>query len=661
VGCGISLGVRQGEVVTSHGRKGGTVNEGSLCVKGRFGIAEFVAGFDRLKSPIVRKDGELVGVEWDEALDVVARRLAEYKPDEVAVIASAKCTNEDTYVTQKFARVALGTNNIDNQARLYSARSAAALTRAFGQGAMTNSIEDITGAACILAIGTDTTTTHPVVGQKIKKAVRNGTKLIVADSHKNNLAHLASVWLPHKPGTAMPLLMGMMRVIVDEGLMDSAFIKERCENFEAFEESLKAFPLNVVEQITGVPAEKIIEAARIYANSGPAAILYGPEFVRNSHGTDSIDAAANLAMLTGNVGKPSSGVNPLTAQNNGQGACDMGAAPDYYPGYQPVASASAKAKFEAAWECSLNSSPGLGLREMIESAASKKIKAAYLIGTNPVLSEPDAERIRESLAALEFLVVQDVFLTDTAKLAHVVLPACTAAEKDGTFTNTERRVQRVRRAADTIGDSRPDWEITCQLARKMGKKGFDFGDPAAIMEEIAGVTPIYGGISHERLETGSLYWPCPDKNSAGTTMLHVGAFAGGKGQFMPLKYSQPEKLTDGTYPLALTLGRSLYSTQTGTLTRKVSGLGKLRGVDTVEINPEDSAALQIKDGDKVKLTSRTGQISVKAKVTDAQPKGTVFMVFPFRTQTTLLNDLIRDKQFKLPESMVCAVQIAKAA
>jgi len=322
---------------------------------------------------------------------------------------------------------------------------------------------------------------------------------------------------------------------------------------------------------------------------------------------------------------------------------------------------SVKSKFEAAWGCSLNSAKGLSLTEMFDAAARKQIKAAYIIGANPVVGEPDSDNVKKALEALEFRVVQDVFLTDTAKMADVVLPGVTAAEKDGTFTNTERRVQRVRKAADTVGDSRPDWQITCQLAQKMGKKGFEFDDPSKIMEEIASLTPIYGGISYERLEAGGLHWPCPDKESAGTPVLHVGAFAGGKGQFVPLKYGEPGKPTDSTYPLMLTLGRSLYITQTGTLARKVSGLTKLRGQDAVEMNPEDALALQIKDGDKVKITSKTGEIGVKAKVTDAQPKGAVFMVFPFRTQTTLLNEPVRDPEFKLPKYAACAVKVQKAA
>ncbi len=659
VGCGISLGTRQGEVVQSHGRKEGTVNKGCLCVKGRFGIPEFVHGFDRLKSPMVKKDGEMVSVEWDEALDVIVKKFVEYESNEVAVIASTKCTNEDTYVTQKFARVALGTNNIDNQARLYSSPSVAGLARAFGIGAMTNSAEELAGAACILAIGTDTTVTHPIIGQKIRNAVRNGVKLIVANNRDNNLVRISNLRLRNKPGTDVVLLMGMIRVIVDEGLLNSAFIKERCENFNAFMESLKAFPLDVVEQITGVPAEKITEAARIYATSDPAAIVYGPEFVQSSNGTDSIYAVVNLAMLTGNIGKPSSGVNALVSQNNGQGACDMGAVPDFYPGYQSLDDSSVKSKFEAAWGCSLDSSRGLSLTEIFDAASKKQIKAVYLIGANPVLGEPDSNHIKESLEALEFLVVQDIFLTETAKLADVVLPATSFAEKDGTFTNTERRVQRVRRAIDPVGDSQPDWWITCQLGQKMGKTGFDFDAPFQIMEEIASLVPIYGGISYERLEDSGLHWPCPDKESEGTPVLHTGTFTGVTGQFIPLEYKPSEELTDADYPLLLTLGRSLYFTQTGTINKKVSGLSKLRGQDSVEMNPEDASALQVKDGDKVKVISRTGEVVVKTKVTDAQPKGTVFMVFPFKTQTSILSAAVRDPVYKLPRYAACAVKIEK--
>jgi predicted molibdopterin-dependent oxidoreductase YjgC len=318
-----------------------------------------------------------------------------------------------------------------------------------------------------------------------------------------------------------------------------------------------------------------------------------------------------------------------------------------------------KSKFEAAWGCSLDSSKGLSLTEIFDAASKKQIKAVYIIGTNPVLGGLDADHIKESLAALEFLVVQDIFLTETAKLADVVLPAVSFAEKDGTFTNTERRVQRIRRAIDPVGDSQPDWWITCQLGKKMGKTGFDFDAPSKIMEEIASLVPIYGGISYGRLEDSGLQWPCSDKESEGTSVLHTGTFTGGTGQFIPLEYKPSEELTDANYPLLLTLGRSLYFTQTGTLNRKVSGLSKLRGQDSVEMNHEDASALQVKDGDKVKVISRTGELVVKTKVTNAQSKGTVFMVFPFKTQTSLLSAPARDPVYKLPRYAACAVKIEK--
>jgi formate dehydrogenase alpha subunit len=660
VGCGTNLGVRQTEVVVSHGKKEDSVNIGSLCVKGRFGIPGFVHSSKRLTSPLVRKNGELSKATWDEALDLVAGKLKSYKADEVAVIASAKCTNEDTYVAQKFARVVLGTNNIDNSARLSLLPSFKGLTSSFGIGAMTNSIDEISNAAGILALDIDLTVTHPIIGLKVKNAVHNGAKLIVVSTRGIDLNRFASLWLQIKPETETALLMGMMRVIVEERLLDSEYISKRCKDFEPFKKSLAALSLNDIAKITGVSAEKIAEAARMYATSKSATILYGTDFVRSGNGTDNVSAVANMAMLTGNVGKASSGVCPLVAQNNAQGAGDMGASPDFYPGYQAVSDASVKAKFETAWKCSLNPSQGLSFTEIIDAVKNKKIKALYIIGSNPVLGELDANKIKESLGSLEFLAVQDVFLTETAETAHVVLPATTFAEKDGTFTNTERKVQRVRKAVDTIGDSRPDWKITCQLAQKMGKEGFTFDNPSKIMAEIASLTPIYGGISFERLENGSLQWPCPDKQSKGTPFLYNEAFIEGKGHFVPLGYKQSVKHTDTKYPLELILGRSLYYSQTGTLARKVDGLVMLRGEDSVEINPEDASELQISEGDSVKVKSPHGEVTAKAKISDNLPKGAVFMVFPLvNKQASLLNNPDIDPVTRQPKYIPCNIRIEK--
>jgi len=660
VGCGIYLGTRDGQIVSVRGRRDGTANNGFLCVKGRYGF-DFVHHRDRLKTPLIKKKEKFVKASWDEALELVSQKLKGYKSDEVAVISSAKCTNEDNYVAQKFARVVLGTNSVDHCARLCHAPTVAGLVHSFGSGAMTNSINELRDAGCILAIGTNTTEAHPVIALEIKRAVDKGAKLIVANPREIDLVRWSYLWLRHQPGSDVALLMGMMRVIVDEGLIDQAFIQERCENFDAFKKSLKGFDLDFVERTTGVPGEEVAEAARIYATEKPSALLYAMGITQHSHGTDNVIATANLAMLTGNVGKPSTGVNPLRGQNNVQGACDLGALPNVYTGYQAVADANSKKKFEAAWGGSLSAEPGLTITEMIDAAYSKKIKAIYLIGENPLLSEPDITHAREALEKLDFLVVQDIFLSETAKLADVVLPGASFAEKDGTYTNTERRVQRVRKAIEPIGDCRPDWQITCQLGQRMGSSGFDFDRPSKIMDEIASLTPSYGGISYRRLEGSGLQWPCPTKDHPGTPILHTQQFTRGKGRFIPLEYKPPMELPDKQYPLVLTTGRSLYHFHTGTLTRRVEGLNVLKGEGTVEINPEDASSLGIADGEKVKIISRRGEVVTRAKVTEVSPPGVVFMTFHFaESPANVLTNPALDPVAKIPEYKVCAVRIERA-
>jgi len=660
VGCGIYLGVRDGQVVSVRGRREGTVNNGFLCVKGRYGF-DFIHHPDRLKYPLIKKGGKFVPATWDEALDLVSQKLGSYKPDELAVVSSAKCTNEENYIAQKFARAVLGTNNIDHCARLCHAPSVAGLAQSFGSGAMTNSFDEFRNAGCIFAIGTNTTEAHPIIALELKRAVDNGAKLIVANPREIDLVRWSYLWLQHQPGSDVALLMGMMWVIVDEGLLDQAFIDERCENFDAFKASLKSFSLDFVERTTGVPKEKIAEAARIYAAEKPSAILYAMGITQHSHGTDNVIATANLAMLTGNIGKPAAGVNPLRGQNNVQGACDMGALPNVYPGYQAVADTKIKGKFEAAWGSSLSPSPGLPITEIVDAAYRGKIKAIYLIGENPLLSEPDITHAEEALGKLEFLVVQDIFLSETAKLADVVLPGVSFAEKDGTFTNTERRVQRVRKAVEPVGDSQPDWQITCQVGRKMGSKGFDFKNSPQIMDEIASLTPSYGGISYKRLEDNGLQWPCPTPDHPGTPILHTQQFPRGKGQFIPLEYKPPAELPDKQYPLVLTTGRSLYHFHTGTMTRKVEGLNILKKEGEVEINPADASKLGIADGDKAKIASRRGEIVAKARVTEASPPGVVFMTFHFaESPANLLTNPALDPVAKIPEYKVCAVRVEKA-
>jgi formate dehydrogenase alpha subunit len=524
---------------------------------------------------------------------------------------------------------------------------------------MTNSVGEIGNASCILAIGTNTVAAHPVIGVEIKRALQQGGKLIVANPREISLCRLADIWLQHRPGSDVALLMGMMWIIVDEGLLDLSFVQERCENFESFLDSLKSFHPGFVEQITGVPAEQLALAARMYATSKPATILYTMGITQHTHGTDNVMATANLAMLTGNVGKPSTGVNPLRGQNNVQGACDMGSLPTVYSGYQSVADPNVQKKFQEAWGYPLSPTPGRTLTEIIEAAYLQPIKAIYLVGENPVLSDPDATHVRKALEKLEFLVVQDIFLTETAQLADVVLPAACFAEKDGTFTNTERRVQQVRKFTEPPGDSRPDWQITSQLARRMGGKGFDYQEPEQIMAEISRLTPSYGGITYQRLETGGLQWPCPTTEHQGTLFLHKDTFTRGKGKFMPLQYRPSAELPDVDYPLILTTERSPYHFHTSTMTRKVKGLEKLRSEELVEINPTDARKLGVADGQMVKVTSRRGQVEARARVTTVSPPGVVSMTFHFaESPTNVLTNPALDPVAKIPELKVAAVRIA---
>lgn len=659
VGCQLEIETKNARIIRVNPIEN-AVNEGQACVKGKFGILEYVHHPERLRIPLIKRNGEFEEATWDEALDVIAERMASYNPNEVAVISSAKATNEDNYVAQKFARAVLGTNNVDHCARLCHASTVAGLAECFGAGAMTNSIDEIRHANCILAIGTNTTYAHPVIGMMVRQAARNGLDLIVANPREIELVQDANIFLQHHPGSDVALLMGMMRVIVDEGLHDKAFIEERCENFEEFADSLAQFDLERVEALTGVPQDKIVEAARLYATKKPSSILYAMGITQHSHGTDNVMATANLAMLTGNVGKLSTGVNPLRGQNNVQGACDLGALPNVYTGYQSVVNEEIRKKFEDAWDTYLPREAGLTLLEILDAAYRKEIKGLYLIGENPLLSDPDASHAREALEALDFFVAQDIFLSETAQLADVVLPSTSFAEKDGTFTNTDRRVQRVREVIKPIGESRPDWLITCQIAQRMGAKGFAFEDPCQIMEEFRTLTPSYAGITYERLENGGIQWPCPAIDHPGTPFLHAEKFTRGKGRFVALEYRAPAELPDDDYPLVLTTERSRYHFHTGTMTRKVDGLDFLDGEGIVEINPADASLLRIKGGEKVKVVSRRGEITARVKVTDISPKQVVTMNFHFaESPTNQLTNPALDPVAKIPEFKVCAVRVEK--
>ncbi|MGZ7208308.1 MAG: formate dehydrogenase subunit alpha [Methanobacterium sp.] len=661
VGCGIYLGIRGNEVTEIIGDDKNPVNKGNLCVKGRYGF-NFINHPDRLTTPLIKKHGKFEEVSWNEALDYVSENLSKYKGSAFASISSAKCTNEENYLMQKFTRAVMSTNNIDHCARLCHASTVSGLAQSIGSGAMTNSIEEIADAECIIAIGTNTTSTHPIIALKIVEAVKNGSKLIVINPKEIDLCKHADLFIQNNPGSDVALLMGMMNYIVKEGLQDEDFIRKRCEEFDEFKKSLQKFDLEYVEKITGVKEEKIKEAARTYAYSDAASILYAMGITQHSHGTDNVLAVSNLSLLTGNIGKSSSGVNPLRGQNNVQGSCDMGALPNVYPGYQSIEDENVRFKFGETWKTELDKNNGLMLPEIFESAYEGEIKAIYLVGENPVLSEPDTSHVVKSLEKLDFLVVQDIFLTETAQFADVILPACTFAEKDGSFTNTERRVQRINKAIEPIGDSKPDWWIISELAKKMGCNEFDYNDPSQVFAEMASLTPIYSGISYERLENEGLQWPCVDEDDKGTSILHKTGFPtpSGKGKLIPLEYRKPAEIPDEEYPLVLTTDRSLYQYHTGTITTRIDGLNKIYGHELIQISPEDASKLGIEDGEIANVISRRGKIKAKVKVTDIVSEGLVSMTFHFKeTSTNIITNSACDPVSCTPELKFCAVKVEK--
>jgi formate dehydrogenase alpha subunit len=531
---------------------------------------------------------------------------------------------------------------------------------AFGSGAMTNSIEEIGHADCIFIIGSNTTENHPVVALEVKRAVRQGkAKLIVADPRKIELADLAHLHLQQKPGTDSALINGMLNVIIDRGWLNRQFIEERTEGFEALAESVRDYTPEAVEKITGVRASDLVEAARLYAQSPNSTILYAMGITQHVTGTNNVLALGNLAMATGQVGKPSSGVNPLRGQNNVQGACDMGGLPNVYTGYQRVDDEGVRQKFEKAWGVSLSPRPGVTLMEMMKGIAEGKVKALVVLGENPLLSDPNANQVKEELRHLDLLIVQDIFLSETAELAHVVLPGVSFAEKDGTFTNTERRVQRVRKGIEPIGNAREDWQILCDLSTRLGYP-MSYSSPAEVMNEIAGLTPSYGGIRYDRLEGIGLQWPCPTLDHPGTPVLHRDRFSRGKGKFHVTPYAPAPELPDENYPFLLTTGRVLYHYHT-LMTRKSKMLSEIYPDGVLEMNPGDAKRLGIQPDDGlVRVASRRGKVQVRAKISENLPPGVVFMTFHFKeAAVNLLTSDALDPVAKIPELKVCAVRVEK--
>lgn len=524
---------------------------------------------------------------------------------------------------------------------------------------MTNSIEEILDTDAIFVIGSNTTENHPVIGTHMKRAIKKGAKLIVADPRRIELADYADVFLQIKPGTNIALLNGMINVIIEKGLHDREYIEERTENFEDFEIKIRQYTPERTAKICGVDPGDIIKAAEIYAQADKAGIYYAMGITQHTTGTKGVMSVSNLALLCGNIGIESAGVNPLRGQNNVQGACDMGGLPADLPGYQKVFKPEVTEKFEAIWKSKLPTNVGLTIPEILDGAEEGKIKSIYIMGENPMVSDPDIKHVKKALSNLDFLVVQDIFLTETAELADVILPAGSFAEKDGTFTNTERRVQRVRKAINPVGDSKPDWQILMEI---MNILGYDkkYLNPSDIMDEISSVTPSYGGISYDRLEEEGIQWPCPDKDHPGTKYLHKASIARGRGMFMPTDHKDSAELTDEEYPFIFTTGRILYHYHTRTMTGRVEGLNKLAPESYIEINEITANRLGMDDGEKVRVTSRRGSIITRAKVTDILDENVVFMPFHFAEgAANYLTNTALDPIAKIPELKVAAVKIEK--
>ena len=623
---------------------GSTINDGNLCVKGHFGF-EFVASKDRLTHPLIRKNGKLEKATWEEAIALVGKRLREIRdqhgPDAVAFSSSARCPNEENYLMQKLARTAGGTNNVDNCATTCHAPSVAGLAMSFGSGAMTNSTAEIKDCNVLFLIGANPTEAHPIYGLEMKRALRRGAKLIVCDPRKTWLAQRAHIHIQHRPGSDNMLLNAMMRYILNEGLANQSFIESRCEGFEEFRDNLKQYTVEAAAKYCGVDAELIRTAARWYATGDPSAIYYTLGITEHSCGTDNVMNVANLAMLCGQIGKPSSGVNPLRGQNNVQGACDMGAMSNKLPGYQDVFDPAVRAKFEKAWGVALPQNQGSKLPHFIEAAGRGDLKAFYVMGEDLVVTEPNNVEVTEHLRNLEFLVVQEIFLTKTAELAHVVLPGACWAEKDGTFSASERRMQLIRKAVEPPGEARADWQILCAVATAMGYP-MQYQSPAQIFDEMAGLSPIFAGISHQRIAAADgLQWPCPTPEHPGTRFLHQGKFTRGKGKFHAIVFHAQKEEPCEEFPLILSTGRTLYNYNCGTMTRRSAVIHQKDPANFVEIHADTAARYGIQPDEKVIVRTRRGQVTGRAIVGDRVRPDTIWMPFHFAEEpaNAITNDV----------------------
>ena len=702
--CGVGCAIRyfvdeaRNRIRYADGRPS-PVNHERLCVKGRFGF-DYTTHPHRLTKPLIRKDsaypkgplsaevhgeagrrrrrpGGLVDYDevlphfreatWGEALDLTGTRLREirerYGSSALAGFGSAKCSNEEAYLFQKLVRVGFGTNNVDHCTRLCHASSVAALLETIGSGAVTNVFADVCNADVALIAGSNTTGNHPVAATFIKQARKSGrTRLIVVEPRRTEMADHADLFLQIQPGTDVALYNAWMHVLIDEDLVDESYVAERTEGFDGLKRVVEGYSPEVSARICGVEPDLIREAARTFGGAERAMIFWGMGISQHTHGTDNARCLISLALLTGNIGREGTGLHPLRGQNNVQGASDAGLIPIVYPDYQSVADPEVRAKFEGAWGRELDPDPGLTVVEIMSAALEGTIRGMYMMGENPFLSDPNINKIRKALANLEFLVVQDIFLTETAEFADVILPAASFFEKTGTYTNTDRRVQVGRKALDPPGDARPDWEITCEIATRMGY-AMEYDSPEEVFAELTSLAPSYAGMTYENLGLTGKLWPCPDPAEDGVQVLFGDRFptASGRGRFVPAEFAPAKELPDEEYPFVLNTGRRLEHWHTGTMTRRSRALAEIRPEARVDMAPGDLERLGIADGDLVEVASRRGRIVLKVTSSERMAPGSVFVPFHFReAAANLLTIDELDPAGKIPEYKFCAVRVSPA-
>ncbi|MVT13731.1 MAG: formate dehydrogenase subunit alpha [Euryarchaeota archaeon] len=659
VGCNIIVVSDGNKILNIIPSKYDAINYGTICIKGWKGLS-FAESNKRLKKPLLKKGDGFIEITWEEAIKIAVKRLKEifekYGPDSIGFQSSAKCTNEDNYLMQKLARQVFKTNNVDHCARSCHASTIEGLISTIGSGAMTTSIRDIDNSELYFIIGSNTTEQHPIIGARIINNVLIGKKLILADPRKIQISNFATIHMRQYPGTDLALLNTMANVIVEKGLYDKKFIEERTENFEEYLKVIDFYDVDRGSRITGVEPELIEKAAIMYAKSR-SIIFYAMGITQHTQGTENVQAIANLAMLTGNIGKKGTGIAPLRGHNNVQGASDMGALADFLPGYKRVYDDEGRKIFEKAWNTQLPSKPGAALNEMFDLARKGKIKGLYIMGENPVISEPESDLIIESFKNLEFLIVQDIFLTETAIYADLVLPSLSFAEKLGTFTNTERRIQMVRPFLSPPGEAKADWEIITMIAREMGYD-WRYSSPEDIMNEISSLVPQYSGLTYSCIEYNGVQWPV--NGCKGTEIMHTQNFTRGKGKFIPSYWKRPDEYTDKEYPFILTTGRLYYQFHTGTMTRKSNILEREAPEPFAEINPDDAKTMGIRDGDCIKITSKYGSVNIRARLTDMVPKGILFAPFHyFESPINRITNPKTDPVAKIPELKVTAVRIER--